>query len=139
MRVSGFLIRHVVHEDICNYLFKIRKCQFLSQAIKDKKKDHATKLLKNPKYSLQLIILVFFFYQREHFLAESDGQLPEQPLAWFVRTKCTDNYEKTNSLTISSYLRWSLTMMTCFHTSFHLEEIDLAWIERMVAGWAYIW
>ena len=43
--VSNFLIRQVVHEDIQYFLYKIRKGQFLSQAMMDKRKDLSAKLL----------------------------------------------------------------------------------------------
>ena len=42
---SEFLIRQVVHEDIHYFSYKMRKGQFLSQAVKDKRKDRAAKLL----------------------------------------------------------------------------------------------
>ena len=38
MGMSVFLIRQVVHEDIWYFSYKIRKGQFLSQAMKDKRK-----------------------------------------------------------------------------------------------------
>ena len=43
--ISEFLIRQVVHEDIQYFLYKMRKGQFLSQAMKNKRKSHAQKLL----------------------------------------------------------------------------------------------
>ena len=38
MGVSEFLIQQVVHADIQYFLFKMKKDQFLSQAMKDKRK-----------------------------------------------------------------------------------------------------
>ena len=51
-RVSEFFIRQVVHENIQYFSNKMRKDQFLSQTIKDKKKDRAAKLLNELKHWL---------------------------------------------------------------------------------------
>ena len=58
----------------------MRKGQFLSQAMKDKKKDSAAKLLKHS--------LLFF---------RSDGELTEQLLTCSVPTRYTDNDENKPS------------------------------------------
>ena len=44
MEVLEFLIRQVVHEDIQYFLYKMRKGQFLSKDMKDKRKGHNVKL-----------------------------------------------------------------------------------------------
>ena len=49
MKVSEFLIRPVVHEDIQYFSYKMRKGQFLLQAMKDKKEDRIAKLLNKLK------------------------------------------------------------------------------------------
>ena len=43
--ISEFLIRQVVYEGIRYFSFKMRKGQFLSEAMKDKRKVRAAKLL----------------------------------------------------------------------------------------------
>ena len=58
--VSEFLIKLEVHEDIRYFSYKIRKGQFLSQTMKDKKKDRTGKLLKKFKHTLQLNIFQYF-------------------------------------------------------------------------------
>ena len=52
MGVYEFLIKQVVHEDIWYFSYKMRKGQFLSQALKDKRKDYAAKLLNKFKHFL---------------------------------------------------------------------------------------
>ena len=49
-----------VHEDIKYFSYKKRKSQFLSQAMKNKRKDCVAKLLNKFKYSLLLKMLWFF-------------------------------------------------------------------------------
>ena len=51
--VSEFLIRQVVHEEIRYFSYKLRKSQFLWQAVKDKKKDYDEKLFNKLKHPLQ--------------------------------------------------------------------------------------
>ena len=57
MGLFEFLIRQVVHEDIWYFWYKIRKGQFLSKSMKDKRKDQAAKLFNKFKHPLQLNIL----------------------------------------------------------------------------------
>ena len=52
MGVSEVLIRQVVHEDIWYFSYKIRKDQFLSRIMKNKKKGHTPKFLIELKYSI---------------------------------------------------------------------------------------
>ena len=58
--MSEFLIRQVMHEDIWYFSYKIRNGQFLSQAMKEKRKDHTAKLLNKLKYSFEPNMLWFF-------------------------------------------------------------------------------
>ena len=60
MGVSEFLIRQVVHENIRYFSYKMRRDQFLSQAMKDKRKDCAIKVLNKLKHPLQPNTLWFF-------------------------------------------------------------------------------
>ena len=60
MGVSAFLIRLVVHEEIRYLSCKIRKGQFLSWVMKDKRKDCTEKLFNKPKHPLKLNMLCFF-------------------------------------------------------------------------------
>ena len=46
----SFFIRQVVHEDIHYFSYKMRKGKFLSQAMKDKRKDNIEKLLNKFKH-----------------------------------------------------------------------------------------
>ena len=64
MGVSEFFIRQVEHKNICYFSYKMRKDQFLSQAMKDKWKDHTEKLLNKLKHLLQPNMLWFFSYEK---------------------------------------------------------------------------
>ena len=55
-----FLIRLVVHENIKHFSYKMRKGQFLSQDMKDERKDHDAKLINKLKHPLRPNILCFF-------------------------------------------------------------------------------
>ena len=57
---SEFHIRQLVHEDIRYFSYKIKKGQFLSQAMKDKRKDSALKFFNKLKHILQPNIPWFF-------------------------------------------------------------------------------
>ena len=59
--LSFFIRQVVVHEDIQYFSYKRKKGQFLSQAVKDKSKEHAAKLFNKLKHPFQLNILWFFF------------------------------------------------------------------------------
>ena len=83
--VSEFLIMQGVNEDFLNFMYKMRKGQFLSQAMKDKSKDCTEKLLNKLKYLLKANMLWFF----PKFLLRSDGELIKQPLACSGLTRCT--------------------------------------------------
>ena len=89
MGAFEFFTRQVIHEDILYFSFEIRKGQFLSQAMKEKKKDNTAKFFNKFKHLLQMNRFCFFF-REEKFLPGSDGELTEQPLAWSVPTRCTD-------------------------------------------------
>ena len=60
MWASEFLIKQFVHKDIRYFSRQIRKSQFLSQAMKDKRKDWAVKLFNKLKYNLQLNMFRLF-------------------------------------------------------------------------------
>ena len=72
--VPEFLIRQAVHDDIWYFSYKIRKGQFLSKAMKDKKTDHAAKLLNKLEHLLQQNIF-WVIADEKKFLPESDGEL----------------------------------------------------------------
>ena len=56
---NEFLLKQVVHDDLRHFLHKMRKRQCLSEAVKDKKKFHAVKLLNKLKHPLQLKCFAF--------------------------------------------------------------------------------
>ena len=89
MGLSKFLIKQVVHEDICFFSNKMRKGQFLLQAIKEKRKNCAAKLLNKLKHFL-LPNMLWFFSDEKKFQPRSDGELAEQLLACSVPTGCPD-------------------------------------------------
>ena len=60
MGVYEFLIGPVVHEDIHYFSNKMRKGQFLSQAMKNKRKYRTAKILNKFKYPLEPNMLYFF-------------------------------------------------------------------------------
>lgn len=64
--VSEFLIRQTVHEDIRYFSYKMRKGQFLSQAMKDKRKARAAKLLNKLKHPL-LPNMLWVFSDEKNF------------------------------------------------------------------------
>ena len=72
MGLCEFLFRQVTHEHIQYFLFKMRNCQFLSQAKKDMQSDGAAKLLKKIKHPLQPNMFWFFalekFFDQEEML-----------------------------------------------------------------------
>ena len=55
LKIFKFLIGQGVHDDIWYFSYKIRKGQILSQAKKDKRKNHAAKLFNKLNDSLQPI------------------------------------------------------------------------------------
>ena len=57
---AGFFTSDLVHEDIQYFSYTMRRVQFLSQVMKDKRKDQVTKCLNELKHLLQLNILSFF-------------------------------------------------------------------------------
>ena len=65
--VSEFLIRQVMREDIPYFSYKMRKGSFLSQAMKDKKKEHAAKILNKTKNPFIANILCFFLRRENYF------------------------------------------------------------------------
>ena len=67
----------------------MRKGQFLSQAVKEPRKDHTAKL----QHLLQLNMVLFFFSDEKKFFWSSDDELTERLLACCVPTRCTDNEE----------------------------------------------
>ena len=60
MGVSEFLSWQIMHEDIHYFTYKMRKSQFLSQALNDKSKDYAAKFFNKRKHPLQSNMLWFF-------------------------------------------------------------------------------
>ena len=58
MEISEFLIRQVVHEDVWYFSYKMRKGQFLSQVMKDKRKDCAVKFLNKLKHMKKTLLPV---------------------------------------------------------------------------------
>ena len=60
MRVPEFITRQVMHVDIWYFSYKMRKEQFLSQAMTDKRKHHTTKFFNKCKHPLQSDMLWFF-------------------------------------------------------------------------------
>ena len=84
IRVSEFLIRQVVHEDIHYFWYKMRKGQFLSQAMKDKM------LLWFWTNSNIFSYQTFFFADEKEFLPGSEGELTDQILPSPVPIRRTD-------------------------------------------------
>ena len=78
--MSKFLIGQIVHEDIWYFSHKMRKVQFLSRAIKDKRKDHTAKLL-NKSIPSNRTCFVFSTIRK----------------ACSVPTGCSDSDEKSTS------------------------------------------
>ena len=58
--MSVFLIRQIAHEDIQYFSYKKRNDKFLSNAMKNKRKDHPAKILNKFKHSLKQNTLLFF-------------------------------------------------------------------------------
>ena len=85
MEVSEFLIHQVGHEDIQYFSYKMRKGQFLLQAMKDKRKDFTFE--QTPASPTNRTC--FGFSLMKKFLPVSD-ELSEQPLAFSVLTRCAD-------------------------------------------------
>ena len=69
----------------------LKKRQFLSQTIKDKKKDSAVKLFYKLMHLSKPNVL-WFFSDEKIFCLDQMMNL-QKPLAYFVPTKCTDNDE----------------------------------------------
>ena len=107
-----FLISQVVYEDIRYFSKKMRKDQFLSQAMK----DSAVKLFRKSNWTY------FGFLRWEKFLAELDGELTEQQLAYSV-PQDVPIVMKANTHSTSGCLGWSLAMVTLYlFSSFHINS-----------------
>ena len=84
MGVTEFLINQVEHEDIRNFWDKMINGLFLTQVMKDRREDHAEKLLNQLKH-LQPCKLWFFSDKKK-----SNDELTEQPMVSSVLSRWTD-------------------------------------------------
>ena len=126
MGASEFLIKQIVHEDVQYSSYKMRNGQFLSRAIKDKRKDHAAKLFKKTQTTPPTECALLF-------------------LKWEkFRQNLSINDEKPNTQFIWWWLGWLLMIVTlCLHSSSHMVSdskrapTSSAW-KRVATGWLYI-
>ena len=129
----------------------MRKGQFLSQVMKDKRKDHAAKLLNKLKHPLQLKILWLFsneknFCQDQMLNLQNNHQfaLSLQDVLIVMKTNHLVHimvFEVVISISdiIPPFTfphRLRLHMEAYFKC---LEEVELTWIEKMAAERPYVW
>ncbi|CAI9715722.1 Hypothetical predicted protein [Octopus vulgaris] len=88
MRVSVFLNRQVVHEDIRYSSYKMKKGQFLSQAIKRQEERLCYEAFEQTQAS-PLAEHALVFLRRKKFPPGSDGEHTEYPLACCVPKACS--------------------------------------------------
>ena len=79
MKMSQFLFRQVMHEDIWYFSYKKRKSEFLSQTMKDKERPCCKALEQTQASPATELTLVFLRWEK--FQAVSVGEFTEQLLA----------------------------------------------------------
>ena len=150
MGVPKFLIKVVVHEDIWYFLYKMRKGQFLSQVMKEKRKDCMAKLLNQFKHHLQPNMLCFFSDEKNFYQDQVDTLnhcclvQSLQDVLIKMKTKYpvyimglglfTSNCNMIPPF-IFTHSHW-LNMEVFIKC---LEGVVLIWIKKVGAGRSYIW
>ena len=89
MGMSEFIIRQIMHKDIWYFSYKMRKSQFLSQAMKYKRKGCTAKLLNKHKQASPQTEYALIFCRREKILLGSESEFTECS----VTTKCINSEE----------------------------------------------
>ena len=118
MRVSEFLIRQLVHEDIRFLSFRLRKGQLLLHATKDKKEG--CQFLQNNRWLAQQGVSILM--KTKHLVL----------IMMFKRLACDDGV--ISSVIILHCLRLNGdASIKC------LEEVVLSWIKKEAVGRSYIW
>ena len=124
-----FLIWQVVHEDIHHSSYKMRKVQFLWPTMKDKRKDHAAKVVffNRLKYPFQPVILCFFIFRRKNSC--HDQMVKSWHNRWLALSyRMYRLWGKANVQFTSLYLWWSLAMVTWYLHPYSHVTSDSMWM-----------
>ena len=132
------------HEDIHYFSYKMTSVNFLSQAMKRKKKDYAAKLLNKIKHPLSPNKICFFLHEKNFCLNKMVNSQNNRLLV--LSQQNVPISMKTKHPVSIMVLGWSLRMMTQYlhwssNTASHSiwrptsyqEEVGPTWIERMPA------
>lgn len=149
--VDESVVRQVVHEDIRYFSYKMRKGQFLSQKMQEKRLKHAKKLLNKLKHPLKPNMLWFFSdeknfcqdqkinSQNNRWLAVSPKDVPRVMQTKFpVTIMVFGVVSSEGDVMPPHFFPEGLRLDTDGYIRV-LTEVVKPWIDRVAAGRPYVW